>query len=290
MTRRECFSGLLTPLCTLPIIIAVPFLAELSFSPSQILQVRFHRIESIKQKKHVVAVRMCMNDWPQVTVFVCSRLQPPGSGGFPALLPFPGVPAFSPAASPAALSGIHNPTMQSALLQVQALVHVRSMNVLKTNRASVAFLSLCASRLTPRLRWRASLLSRTALATTQQARGTPSPCNQACTPSWAGSETDPRRAEKRTRIDLRTETNKLTTKQVRQDSSSVDMEHTWCGGFQSFCSQGDFHYKEQMMKKTEEKTPPTHTHTKHTNTQNGPLSSSWAAVNIVVLQVDCDWF
>lgn len=46
-----------------------------------------------------------------------SGLQPPGSSGFPALLPFPGVPAFSPSASPAALSGIHNPTMQSALLQ-----------------------------------------------------------------------------------------------------------------------------------------------------------------------------
>lgn len=71
----------------------------------------------------------------RVTVFVCSRLssglQPPGSGGFPALLPFPGVPGFSPSASPAALSGIHNPTMQSALLQVHALIYVRNVNVIK---------------------------------------------------------------------------------------------------------------------------------------------------------------
>lgn len=138
----------------------------------------------------------------------------------------------------------------------------------KNHRASVAFLSLCASRPTPRLRWRASLLSRAALATTQQARGTPSPCSQACTPSWAGSETDPRCAEKSTRMDLLTETSKLTTEPVRQDSSSVDMVmSTWCRGFQSFCSQGDFHYKEKVTKKKkEEKTPPT-----HTNTQNGAL-------------------
>ncbi|KAM9348254.1 proline and serine-rich protein 1 [Symphorus nematophorus] len=46
-----------------------------------------------------------------------SGLQPPGSSGFPGLLSFPGVPGFSPSASPAALSGLHNPTMQSALLQ-----------------------------------------------------------------------------------------------------------------------------------------------------------------------------
>ncbi|XP_042286516.1 proline and serine-rich protein 1 isoform X2 [Thunnus albacares] len=46
-----------------------------------------------------------------------SGLQPPGSSGFPSLLPFPGVPSFSPSASPAALGGLHNPTMQSALLQ-----------------------------------------------------------------------------------------------------------------------------------------------------------------------------
>lgn len=44
-------------------------------------------------------------------------LQPPGSSGFPGLLPFPGVPGFSPSASPAALGGLHNPTVQSALLQ-----------------------------------------------------------------------------------------------------------------------------------------------------------------------------
>ncbi|CAG00473.1 unnamed protein product, partial [Tetraodon nigroviridis] len=45
-------------------------------------------------------------------------LQAPGSGAFPGLLSFPGVPGFTPAASPAALSGLHNPTMPSALLQV----------------------------------------------------------------------------------------------------------------------------------------------------------------------------
>ncbi|XP_034746955.1 proline and serine-rich protein 1 isoform X2 [Etheostoma cragini] len=44
-------------------------------------------------------------------------LQPPGSSGFPGLLSFPGVPGFSPSASPATLGGLHNPTMQSALLQ-----------------------------------------------------------------------------------------------------------------------------------------------------------------------------
>ncbi|XP_056910851.1 proline and serine-rich protein 1 isoform X3 [Takifugu flavidus] len=44
-------------------------------------------------------------------------LQGPGSGAFPGLLSFPGVPGFTPSASPAALSGLHNPTMQSALLQ-----------------------------------------------------------------------------------------------------------------------------------------------------------------------------
>ncbi|KAM4620948.1 proline and serine-rich protein 1 [Polymixia lowei] len=44
-------------------------------------------------------------------------LQPPGGGGFPSLLSFPGVPGFSPSASPATLSGLHNQAMQSALLQ-----------------------------------------------------------------------------------------------------------------------------------------------------------------------------
>ncbi|XP_041807975.1 proline and serine-rich protein 1 isoform X1 [Chelmon rostratus] len=46
-----------------------------------------------------------------------SGLQPPGNSGFPGLLSFPAVPGFSPSASPAALGGLHNPTMQSALLQ-----------------------------------------------------------------------------------------------------------------------------------------------------------------------------
>ncbi|CAL8304820.1 unnamed protein product [Gadus morhua 'NCC'] len=44
-------------------------------------------------------------------------LQPPSGGGFPGLLSFPGVPAFSPSGSPASLSGLHNPAMQSALMQ-----------------------------------------------------------------------------------------------------------------------------------------------------------------------------
>ncbi|KAM9332378.1 proline and serine-rich protein 1 isoform 1-T2 [Pholidichthys leucotaenia] len=47
-------------------------------------------------------------------------LQPPGSSGFPSLLSFPGVPGFSPSASSAALSGLHNPTVQSALLQAHS--------------------------------------------------------------------------------------------------------------------------------------------------------------------------
>ncbi|XP_047235542.1 proline and serine-rich protein 1 isoform X2 [Girardinichthys multiradiatus] len=44
-------------------------------------------------------------------------LQPPGGSGFPGLLSFPAVPGFSPSASAAALSGLHNPAMPSALLQ-----------------------------------------------------------------------------------------------------------------------------------------------------------------------------
>ncbi|XP_061596620.1 proline and serine-rich protein 1 isoform X3 [Cololabis saira] len=48
-----------------------------------------------------------------------SGLQPPGSSGFPGLLSFPAVPGFSPSASPA-LGGLHNPSMQSALLQAHS--------------------------------------------------------------------------------------------------------------------------------------------------------------------------
>ncbi|KAM4727132.1 uncharacterized protein proser1 isoform 2-T2 [Anableps anableps] len=49
-------------------------------------------------------------------------LQPPGGSGFPGLLSFPAVPGFSAtapaaAAAAAALSGLHNPAMPSALLQ-----------------------------------------------------------------------------------------------------------------------------------------------------------------------------
>ncbi|XP_068187723.1 proline and serine-rich protein 1 isoform X2 [Antennarius striatus] len=53
-------------------------------------------------------------------------LQPPGSSGFPSLLSFPGVPGFSPSASPAALSGLHNPSMSSALLQAHPTSAVES--------------------------------------------------------------------------------------------------------------------------------------------------------------------
>lgn len=46
-------------------------------------------------------------------------LQPPGGSGFPGLLSFPAVPGFSPSpsAAAAALSGLHNSAMPSALLQ-----------------------------------------------------------------------------------------------------------------------------------------------------------------------------
>ncbi|XP_036379857.1 proline and serine-rich protein 1 isoform X2 [Megalops cyprinoides] len=49
-----------------------------------------------------------------------SGLQPPGGAAFPGLLSFPAMPGFSPSASPAALSGLHNPAMQSALLQAHS--------------------------------------------------------------------------------------------------------------------------------------------------------------------------
>uniref|UniRef100_A0A8C9WKR5 Proline and serine rich 1 n=1 Tax=Scleropages formosus TaxID=113540 RepID=A0A8C9WKR5_SCLFO len=47
-------------------------------------------------------------------------LQAPGGTAFPGLLSFPTVPGFSPSASPAALSGLHNPAVQSALLQAHS--------------------------------------------------------------------------------------------------------------------------------------------------------------------------
>ncbi|XDV54179.1 hypothetical protein PO909_022531 [Leuciscus waleckii] len=48
-------------------------------------------------------------------------LQAPGGGAFPGLLSFPpGMPSFSTTASPAALSGLHNSAMQSALLQAHS--------------------------------------------------------------------------------------------------------------------------------------------------------------------------
>ncbi|XP_058646384.1 proline and serine-rich protein 1 isoform X2 [Onychostoma macrolepis] len=47
-------------------------------------------------------------------------LQAPGGAAFPGLLSFPpGMPSFSTTASPAALSGLHNSAMQSALLQAR---------------------------------------------------------------------------------------------------------------------------------------------------------------------------
>lgn len=48
-------------------------------------------------------------------------LQAPGGGSFPGLLSFPTMAGFSPSPSPAALSGLHNPAMQSALLQASPL-------------------------------------------------------------------------------------------------------------------------------------------------------------------------
>ncbi|MBN3302699.1 PRSR1 protein, partial [Amia calva] len=45
-------------------------------------------------------------------------LQPAGGTAFPGLLSFPAIPGFSPSGSPAALSGLHNTAVQSALLQV----------------------------------------------------------------------------------------------------------------------------------------------------------------------------
>ncbi|ROL54401.1 Proline and serine-rich protein 1 [Anabarilius grahami] len=48
-------------------------------------------------------------------------LQAPGGAAFPGLLSFPpGMPTFSTTASPAALSGLHNSAMQSALLQAHS--------------------------------------------------------------------------------------------------------------------------------------------------------------------------
>ncbi|TSK16132.1 Erythrocyte band 7 integral membrane protein [Bagarius yarrelli] len=52
-------------------------------------------------------------------------LQAPGGAAFPGLLSFPaGVPGFSSSAAPAALSGLHNPAVQSALLQKASLLNL----------------------------------------------------------------------------------------------------------------------------------------------------------------------
>ncbi len=54
-----------------------------------------------------------------VLLRLTGSLQAPGGAAFPGLLSFPpGMPSFSTTASPAALSGLHNSAMQSALLQV----------------------------------------------------------------------------------------------------------------------------------------------------------------------------
>ncbi|KAI4877740.1 hypothetical protein NFI96_016177 [Prochilodus magdalenae] len=48
-------------------------------------------------------------------------LQAPGGAAFPGLLSFPaGMPGFTTSAAPAALSGLHNPAVQSALLQAHS--------------------------------------------------------------------------------------------------------------------------------------------------------------------------
>ncbi|XP_066555982.1 proline and serine-rich protein 1 isoform X2 [Amia ocellicauda] len=47
-------------------------------------------------------------------------LQPAGGTAFPGLLSFPAIPGFSPSGSPAALSGLHNTAVQSALLQAHS--------------------------------------------------------------------------------------------------------------------------------------------------------------------------
>ncbi|KAL7847618.1 hypothetical protein AOLI_G00223360 [Acnodon oligacanthus] len=50
-----------------------------------------------------------------------SSLQAPGGAAFPGLLSFPaGMPGFSSSAAPAGLSGLHNPAVQSALLQAHS--------------------------------------------------------------------------------------------------------------------------------------------------------------------------
>lgn len=65
-----------------------------------------------------------------------SGLQPPGSSGFPGLLSFPGVPGFSPSASSAALGGLHNQAMQSALLQVVTHTHAVKVFECQFDKAS----------------------------------------------------------------------------------------------------------------------------------------------------------
>lgn len=64
--------------------------------------------------------------------------------------------------------------------------------------------SLSRSRPIPHLLWRTFHLRLTASPTTHQAQGTPSPCNQACTLSWAGSEIHLRRQSTLTNWPLHT--------------------------------------------------------------------------------------
>ncbi|KAK2823523.1 hypothetical protein Q7C36_020123 [Tachysurus vachellii] len=56
-------------------------------------------------------------------------LQAPGGAAFPGLLSFPaGVPGFTSSAAPAALSGLHNPAVQSALLQAHSASALESFS------------------------------------------------------------------------------------------------------------------------------------------------------------------
>lgn len=84
----------------------------------------FPKYKSVPVKNDYNLIKLTLTDGNCSTYYrLNSGLQPPGSSGFPGLLAFPGVAGFSPSASPAALSGLHNPTIQSALLQVDTHEH-----------------------------------------------------------------------------------------------------------------------------------------------------------------------
>lgn len=160
--------------------------------------------------QHGVEQWKCIINWMLCERSVCYRLssglQAPGSSGFPSLLSFPGVPGFSPSASPAGpLSGLHNPTMPSALLQVHT--HARTVFECLFDKALLLqkhHSSLSCCRLIPHLLWRALLLSLTASPTMLQPQETPSLSNQACTPSWVGSESHNTLLKKESTLNLLT--------------------------------------------------------------------------------------